>query len=307
MIPTSPDDVSQLSSCPVRHGALTSGNYSILTLGNDGEGDPFAYQRGFSLFAGQQTTVTVTSIADWTVVEQATSTVNVTSTILRASTQSNDVTITSNTIGTLTLTPAPYIVPKTDMLTRTFFSWTTTRFVETEVATPSCTVPPRPSMADDWLRFAPTMIPLPTGLQFQWPMTRVGGRAIDVRTVEQEEARAVQKRAPDAQTITTTTTLGGSKTTTIQARPTTTTAVEATTVMAIITLPPHTVYETQLDTVTAPRPTETLEELVYKREYITKTMSITWTSTSTTTPVAVATACRAAGGSFGYAWGGRSR
>ena len=173
----------------------------------------------------------------------------VTSTVVQTSTKSNDVTITSNTMGILTVTPAAYIVPKTDMLTRTFFSWTTTRFVETELATPSCTVLPRPSMADDWLQFAPTGVALPPGLQFQRPMHRNGERAVQGGTRDQLAARAMQKRAPDAQTITTTTTVGGSKTTTVQARATTITNVEATTVIAVVTQLPHTIYETELDTV----------------------------------------------------------
>lgn len=65
-VPTVPNDVSQTSTCPIEKSQLVSGNYSILTLGNNGNGNPFAYERDFVLTVGLQQTVTVTATADCT-------------------------------------------------------------------------------------------------------------------------------------------------------------------------------------------------------------------------------------------------
>lgn len=45
-IPTLPDDTAQLSNCPVLKSSMTSGHYIILILGNNGIGQPYAWQRG---------------------------------------------------------------------------------------------------------------------------------------------------------------------------------------------------------------------------------------------------------------------
>lgn len=43
---TTPDDTPQLSSCPIKKNQMSSGNYIILVLGNNGDGQPFAWERG---------------------------------------------------------------------------------------------------------------------------------------------------------------------------------------------------------------------------------------------------------------------
>ncbi|KAK0840127.1 hypothetical protein LTS02_015622 [Friedmanniomyces endolithicus] len=84
-LPTVPDDTRQMSTCPVLKGQMSSGNWSILTLGNNGNGDPFSYQRDFTLQVGPQQTVTTTVHAPYTLTLQSTSTLECTSPFLGAS------------------------------------------------------------------------------------------------------------------------------------------------------------------------------------------------------------------------------
>jgi hypothetical protein len=40
-VPTVPQDTSQLSVCPIKKNQIATGSYSILTIGNNGNGNPF--------------------------------------------------------------------------------------------------------------------------------------------------------------------------------------------------------------------------------------------------------------------------
>lgn len=60
-VPTVPDDTPQMSTCSIKKSEMSSGNWSILLLGNNGIGDPFAWQRDFHLFVAVPQTVTTTS------------------------------------------------------------------------------------------------------------------------------------------------------------------------------------------------------------------------------------------------------
>lgn len=48
-IPTTPEDTPELSTCPILKSQMTSGDWIILVLGNNGDGNPFAWERGTSL------------------------------------------------------------------------------------------------------------------------------------------------------------------------------------------------------------------------------------------------------------------
>ncbi|OCL00380.1 uncharacterized protein K441DRAFT_533440 [Cenococcum geophilum 1.58] len=54
-----PDDTNQMSTCPLNKNQLSSGAWSVLILSNNGDGDPIAYERDFSLDVGPQSTSTV--------------------------------------------------------------------------------------------------------------------------------------------------------------------------------------------------------------------------------------------------------
>jgi len=70
-----PDDVSLMSTCPIKKSQMSSGSWSILTLGNNGDGEPFSYKRDFTLDVGPQQTTTVTVSAPYTLTLQETSTI----------------------------------------------------------------------------------------------------------------------------------------------------------------------------------------------------------------------------------------
>lgn len=46
-VPTVPENVNQLSTCPIQKSQMSSGHWLLLVLGNNGrDGQPFAWQRG---------------------------------------------------------------------------------------------------------------------------------------------------------------------------------------------------------------------------------------------------------------------
>jgi hypothetical protein len=45
-IQTTPQDTRMLSICPIRKNQMTSGHWMLLIIGNNGDGQPFAWQRG---------------------------------------------------------------------------------------------------------------------------------------------------------------------------------------------------------------------------------------------------------------------
>lgn len=65
-VPTVPNDVSQLSTCPLEKDQMSSGDWSLLIIGNNGNGNPFAYERDFYLTVAPQETTTVTPTVTFT-------------------------------------------------------------------------------------------------------------------------------------------------------------------------------------------------------------------------------------------------
>lgn len=47
-----PSNTSQLSTCPLEKDQMSSGEWTILVIGNNGDGNPFAYERDFTLTVG---------------------------------------------------------------------------------------------------------------------------------------------------------------------------------------------------------------------------------------------------------------
>jgi hypothetical protein len=54
-----PDDTYQMSTCPQTKNSLVSGEWSLVILSNNGDQQPIAYQRDFSLIVGEPATSTV--------------------------------------------------------------------------------------------------------------------------------------------------------------------------------------------------------------------------------------------------------
>lgn len=57
-VPTVPNNASQTATCQIRKDQLVPGNYLIIAIGNNGNGQPFALQRQFTIQVGPQMTTT---------------------------------------------------------------------------------------------------------------------------------------------------------------------------------------------------------------------------------------------------------
>jgi len=79
-VPTVPDNVAEMSTCPLQKSQMSSGDWSLLVIGNNADGNPFAYERDFTLTVGAQVTTTVTPTVTFT--KTVTPVVNVTSRLI---------------------------------------------------------------------------------------------------------------------------------------------------------------------------------------------------------------------------------
>lgn len=59
--------IPQTATCPILKSQFTSGTYLIITVGNNGNGQPFAFQRQITIRAGTQQTITRYSTATITI------------------------------------------------------------------------------------------------------------------------------------------------------------------------------------------------------------------------------------------------
>ena len=69
---TVPDGVPQTAICPILKSQFTSGTYLIITVGNNGNGQPFAYQIQITIRVGTQQTLTRYSTATTTTTTKTT-------------------------------------------------------------------------------------------------------------------------------------------------------------------------------------------------------------------------------------------
>ncbi|RMZ02134.1 hypothetical protein D0862_06129 [Hortaea werneckii] len=276
-VPTVPDNTTQVSTCPVQHSQLTTANYSIITLGNNGKGNPFAVQRDFVLNVGRQQTSTVTISAPSTVTSAPVNTV----------TKISVVTITS-TIG---LPPAPSSAPagfgtapsptqtitQTDRITQTFTRWTETDTTLTHVVQKNnCFVFGEPKQD------APCTT-LPAGLEKGFsPQIRKRGAEI-------AEPGLIAKRAPDPQTVTTTITVSNGSTQTLTGEPSTTTVVQQSTATVLTSASASEGSSGPQTSQPAGVQIETVKSYVVA--YITKTMTITWRTETTIMRTGSSTPC----------------
>ncbi|KAK5129351.1 hypothetical protein LTR16_002224 [Cryomyces antarcticus] len=288
-VPTQPDDVSELSTCPISKSQMFSGVWSILLLGNNGNGNPFAYERDITLTVAPQTTTTITN----TVTYSVTTTPNTTITV-------------PSTVFPVTVTPKATTVTSTRVVTRTKHAWTKSQRIITSTETASCTVPPKPQRPDPTCHIVPTKIPLPTGLIIH---TRRADRVVNVADAKRRfqdakarrnamlEERDLVGRAADVPVIIVTAPVAVNYTTSFTAATTTFTSYALTTSTVSTTLSPPTIYSgIYTATITGPTPTKTAKTVSYTTTTVTKTMYAEWTYTTTVTPTASITACRQRGG-----------
>ncbi|RMX74780.1 hypothetical protein D0869_12256 [Hortaea werneckii] len=257
-VPTVPDNTTQVSTCPVQHSQLSTANYSIITLGNNGNGNPFAVQRDFVLNVGRQETVTVTI--------------------------STPSTVTSNPINTRTTSasfgtapPPTQTITQTDRITQTFTRWTETDTTSTHVVQKNnCFVIGTPKQD------APCTT-LPAGLE------KGSGPRISKREAKSANPGVLKKRAPDPETVATTTTVPNGSTQTLTGEPSTTTVVQQSTATALTTVSTSGGPNEAQTGQTASVQIETVKSYVVA--YITKTMTVTWRTETTIMPTGSPTPC----------------
>ncbi|RMY60460.1 hypothetical protein D0865_01520 [Hortaea werneckii] len=276
-VPTVPDNTTQVSICPVQHGQLMTANYSIITLGNNGNGNPFAVRRDFVLNVGRQETSTVTISTPSTVTSNPINTVTKISVVTTTSTIGPAPAPSSASASFGTAPPPTQTITQTDRITQTFTRWTETDTTSTHVVQKNnCFVIGMPKQD------APcTTLPAGLGKGF--------GPRFRKREADSASPGVLEKRAPDPQTVTTTTTVPNGSTQTLTGEPSTTTVVQQSTATALTTVPtsggPSEAQTSQAASVQI--------EIVksYVVAYITKTMTITWRTETTIMPTGSPTPC----------------
>ncbi|KAF2145684.1 uncharacterized protein K452DRAFT_315875 [Aplosporella prunicola CBS 121167] len=316
-IPTTPDDVPQLSTCPILKSEMESGHWLLLIQGNNADSDPFDYQRDIYLTVGPQVTATITNSITWDITSTPIETITSPTTVYITETIPNTQTITSpsgTAKRTKTITPKATTIWTTGLYTKTRRAYTEELTTVTKTATATCTVPPKPSIRDKVAVYTVQTISgeaSPTGVQAVGKRDkrvdssvarRVLGNAHRLRGMsasERIQERRLQERAPDSETITVTNPTPANFTVTHTAPASTTTEEVLVTETTATTLPPNTVYSgITMVTITAPTPTKTRSKHAYTTVYTTKTLHQTWTYTTTVTPTASVSACRSKGGHY---------
>ncbi|KAI0582371.1 hypothetical protein Alg130_06179 [Pyrenophora tritici-repentis] len=278
-IPTTPDEVNQLSTCPIEKSQMQSGHWLLLVIGNNGkDGQPFAWQRDV-MTTGPFSTVTVPSG-------------------------------TAKRIKTIT--PKAVTATSTKTMTRTKVSLTKVVSITTKTVQATCTTPAHTGRPDKPCTYSPTKIhpaalvtPTTIPTNFRW--ARKADREVDIEWArarieaakrKRDQAKApLERRAPDAPTITVTGDTPASTTATEQGPPTTTTETVLVTEASTYTIPAPTVLSGLITlTTTLPTPTKTKVTLAFTTTTKTINFGATYTKTSTVTPSASVTACKSQGG-----------
>lgn len=153
-----PDDTPELITCSDwPKDKLYDGDWSILIISNNGDADPIAYQRDFSLTVGTQSTTTVTPTI--TVSDSGTPVVNVTSTVATTETDTASASTITTAQSTETITPRPTTTTVTNgLLTLTQFRQTV-EVQSTETTVPaSCSVQPTRRIQDPIASIVPSIL-----------------------------------------------------------------------------------------------------------------------------------------------------
>ncbi|KAI7253686.1 hypothetical protein KC343_g3657 [Hortaea werneckii] len=278
-VSTVPDNSTQVSTCPVQHSQLTTANYSIITLGNNGKGNPFAVQRDFVLNVRRQETSTVTISMPATVTSNPINTVTKISVVTTTSTVVPNQTPSSSPSSFGTAQPPTQTITQTDRITQTFTRWTETDTTSTHVVQKNnCFVLGTPKQD------APCTT-LPAGLKNGF------GPKIRKRELNMPDPGFLEKRAPDPQTVTTTTTVPNGSTQTLTGEPSTTTVEQQSTATALTTVPASNGSSAAQTTQAPSVQVETVKSYVVA--YITKTMTISWRTETTIMPTGLPTPCNA--------------
>ncbi|TKA33672.1 hypothetical protein B0A50_00508 [Salinomyces thailandicus] len=180
-VPTAPDNAVVQSTCAVKENALKTGNYSIVTLGENG-GKGFAVQRDFGLVVGEQVTVTETKGVPGTVV---------------------------------TVLPAPNpILTQTEHLTQTFTRWEESAITSTKLIQRANCFVVAPPVQNQPCTTLPAGVKAPAGLLLQGP-----GAGLPSDGHGGDALKALERRGAVDRTTTVTTTVPNGETVTLQGLP----------------------------------------------------------------------------------------
>ncbi|CAO2650780.1 Nn.00g020720.m01.CDS01 [Neocucurbitaria sp. VM-36] len=320
-IPTTPENEFKMSTCPIKKNQMESGHWLLLVLGNNDDGQPFAWQRDLYLTVGPQATSTYTPTVTFSITTTpiVTQTMTTTSTDIITTGPLSTITVPSGTAKrTKTVTPPPTTTTSTKTMTKTSVTLTKNFAVTTKTVTATCTAPGRPGRPDKPCRHSPTLLHpaalvTPTTIpplhrfvrksdrvvDYEWARARVEVAKARRDAKAQEAAASHERRAADVPTTTVTYDIPVNTTTTVTAQTTTTTESVLITTTSTSTLPPVTVLSGLLtQTITLPTPTKT--KVKFTSVATTKTVSFgaTFTRTKTVTPTASVTACKRQGGHF---------
>jgi len=308
--PMQPDNSPQLLTCSDwPKDKLYDGDWSLLIISNNGDADPIAYERDFSLTVGTQVTSTVTPTI--TVSDSSTPVVNITSTVATTETDTADPVTVANGQGTATITPRP----TTTTITKGFLTLTqyrqTVEVKSTETTVPaSCSVQPTRRVKDPVATILPSILgeldqtienlldlnknilgdiggliglnrifgrdATPASAKFKRAIIegRQPGEELKRAFVKERslELKKLNKRAPDQRTVTVTATEGLPTTTVLNNAPTTTQTITQTNTQTV-TVTPAPVTAGRV-TVTAKRQTKTRQvnlPIVNTTKYQTRT------------------------------------
>ncbi|KAK5116864.1 hypothetical protein LTR85_009124 [Meristemomyces frigidus] len=333
--PLTPDDTPETVICPLEKDELTSGEWSLIVISNNGGACPIAYERDFSLIVGEQQTSTI--IPTITIDTAYTPVVSATVTVLdiiTATAQTSTITVPKlNLQQTITIHPQPAY----SVVTKPILTFTSTEQIPNVVATStvqataSCQLPQRRHVPDPIASIVPSILgnavegilselginlkardaaPQPTARSASTEFKRaiIDGRAVDPKVKaeyleKRRERLALNKRAPDLPTVTVT---DSSAISTI----TSTTSTAATSTLYVSSVSTSTSWTTPLKTVslgvafgittvTGSQQTITNTVPVLGTQVVyTQTSDVVLTITSTSTPAAVAASCSSVGGTL---------
>ena len=276
------------------------------------------------LDCGPQVTTTTTATATFDVTTTPTVTITTTSTNVFTSTINNTLTYTvpSKTAKNIkTIVPPPVMTTTTKTFTRVQNTYTKDLSIVTKTATATCTAPSKqpdkpctysPTLVHPAAMVTPTTVPKfhrfirksDRAVDIEWARARIALAKLKRDRMAQNAAAPLDKRAPDAPTITVTAPTPANVTITHTNPPVTTTESTVLASTVTTTQPPVTIYSGIFtSTVTAPQRTKTRFQFTQTTILQTKTIHATWTRTTTITPSASMTACHRQGGH----WGGSGR
>ncbi|CAD0081469.1 unnamed protein product [Aureobasidium vineae] len=313
--PLTPDYTPETVTCTDwPQDKMYSGDWSLVVISNNGDADPIAYQRDFSLNVGTPTTITYTPTVTATDLETSiysivSTTHSVVTTTLVPKTTTKRALIA---FGKPTLYSHPLNV---QMVTKNMFTVTKTQYSPQITQTTVSVAPSCASATPNWhpdpiarieITILKTIFQRTNSARFKRAANEdlaAKQEFVEQRKQRLGEAKGLQKRAPDASMVTVTATNTADFVTETQTQYTTITKTIPTTILSTITSTPAVVTVTRalldfaaLQTLVQELVQPTITHWGVAHETTTKKVPWTVTITSTTTNEALMAECTGKGG-----------